>query len=251
MLRLNPDLAEHTIRVPDGLGYFDERKALHITTRNLPHWQQEGATYFVTFRQIDSIPVAVWERMKLEAETWNQRIEAAVQRHGAIPAEISCEWEAFQRSQWILAERTADECHGSCVFRDIVVRQIMADALKFFEGQRHVMHAFVVMPNHVHLLVTPIPGWSLDKITQSWKGFTAREINGYLGRPGALWQQESFDRIVRSPAHFERIVRYIANNPVKARMGSDQTTLGVAEDCLGPASSVLREDSPMLEGDEW
>ena len=251
MLRLNPDLAEHSIRVPEGVGYFDERKALHITTRNMPHWRQEGATYFVTFRQIDSIPAAVWEQMKLEASAWNERVEAAIQQHGVIPATLSCEWEAFQRGQWIQAERTADECHGSCVLRDAVVRQIMSDALAFFEVQRHFMHAFVVMPNHVHLIVTPMPGWSLDKLTQSWKGFTVRKINGYLGRAGALWQQKSFDRIARDPAHFERIVRYIANNPTKARMGVNQTTVGIAEDCLGPASSVLREDPPMLEGDEW
>lgn len=251
MLRLNPDLSEHTIRVPEGFGYFDECKALHITTRNLPHWRQEGATYFVTFRQIDSIPIAVWEQMKREASAWNERVEAVIQQHGVIPATLACEWEAFQRGQWIQAERTADECHGSCVLRDATVRQIMSDALMFFEGQRLVMHAYVVMPNHVHLLVTPMPGWSLDKITQSWKGFTAREINGYLGRAGALWQQESFDRIARNPAHFERIVRYIANNPAKARMGADQTTVVIAEDCLAPASSVLREDPPTLEGDEW
>jgi REP element-mobilizing transposase RayT len=189
--------------------------------------------------------------MKLEASAWNERVEAAIQQHGVIPATLSCEWEAFQRGQWIQAERTADECHGSCVLRDAVVRQIMSDALAFFEVQRHFMHAFVVMPNHVHLIVTPMPGWSLDKLTQSWKGFTVRKINGYLGRAGALWQQKSFDRIARDPAHFERIVRYIANNPTKARMGVNQTTVGIAEDCLGPASSVLREDPPMLEGDEW
>lgn len=251
MLRLNPALGDYSICTPDGTCYFDDRKTLCVHTRNLPHWRQEGATYFVTFRQIDSIPVTVWDQMKREAVAWNARIEEATQQHGAVPPSLNAEWEAFQRRQWIHVERTADECHGSCVLLDSTVRQIMSDALAFFEGQRHFMHAFVVMPNHIHLLVTPMPGWSLDKITQSWKGFTAREINGYLGRPGALWQQESFDRIVRSPAHFERIVRYIANNPGKARMGPDHTTVGIAEDCLGPASSVLREGPPMLEGYEW
>jgi hypothetical protein len=101
------------------------------------------------------------------------------------------------------------------------------------------------------VLVTPASGWTLDKITQSWKGFTAREINGYLGRSGALWQQESFDRIVRNPTHFERIVRYIANNPAKARLGLNQAIVGISEDCLGPSDSLLNEDPPPLEGDEW
>jgi putative transposase len=251
MLRLDPDLVEVSIRAPNDVRYFDERRSLRIATRNLPHWRQDGATYFVTFRQIDSIPTAVWEQMKREAGAWNEHVEAAIQLHGTIPFALSCEWEAFQRNQWIQAERTADECHGACVFRDTVARQIMSDALMFFEGQRHFMHAFVVMPNHVHVLVTPASGWTLDKITQSWKGFTAREINGYLGRSGALWQQESFDRIVRNPTHFERIVRYIANNPAKARLGLNQAIVGISEDCLGPSDSLLNEDPPPLEGDEW
>lgn len=251
MLRLNPCLADHSLCVPDGVGYFNEHKALRIHTRNLPHWRQDGATYFVTFRQIDSVPVAVWEQMNREAAAWNERVEAAMQQHGSIPVSLASDWEVFQRSQWLQAERMVDECHGSCVLRDVAVRQIVSDALVFFEGQRDVMHAFVVMPNHVHLLVTPMPGWTLDQLTQSWKGFTSREINSYLGRSGALWQQESFDRIVRHPAHFERIVRYIANNPAKAGQAANQTTVGIADDCLGPASSVLREEPPMLEGDEW
>lgn len=251
MLRLNPDPAEHSIQVPDGISYFDEQKALRIHTRNLPHWRQEVATYFVTFRQVDSIPVEVWERMKREAAAWNERVELAIQSQGALPSSLALEWEAFQRSQWLQAERTADECHGSCLLSQDSVRQIVSDALVFFEGTRQTMHAFVVMPNHVHLLVTPSPGWSLDKLTQSWKGFTAREINGWLGRAGALWQQESFDRIVRHPAHFERIVRYIWGNPAKARMGAGQATVGIAEDCLGPAAHTLREEPPIIEGDEW
>ncbi|MCB1276375.1 transposase [Prosthecobacter sp.] len=251
MLRLNPAPAEHSIQVPDGIGYFDEQKALRIHTRNLPHWRQEAATYFVTFRQIDSIPVEVWARMKREAAAWHARVDLAIQSHGALPPALALKCEAFQRSQWLQAERTADECHGSCLLRQESVRQIVSDALVFFEGTRQSMHAFVVMPNHVHLLVTPSPGRSLDKLTQSWKGFTAREINGHLGRVGALWQQESFDRIVRHSAHFQKIVRYIWNNPSKARMGAGQATVGIAEECLGPASDTLREEPPLIEGDEW
>ena len=153
MLRLNPALGDYSICTPDGTCYFDDRKTLCVHTRNLPHWRQEGATYFVTFRQIDSIPVTVWDQMKREAVAWNARIEEATQQHGAVPPSLNAEWEAFQRRQWIHVERTADECHGSCVLLDSTVRQIMSDALAFFEGQRHFMHAFVVMPNHVHFLM--------------------------------------------------------------------------------------------------
>jgi putative DNA methylase len=127
----------------------------------------------------------------------------------------------------------------------------MVDALQFFEGVRQTMHAFVVMPNHVHLLITPGPEWTLEKLTQSWKGFTAREINARLGRTSPLWQQESFDRIVRDPAHFERILNYIVNNPKKARIGMDRATCCVAENCFGASTEDLRETPPEFEDDEW
>ncbi len=244
------NLAAPNIRVPEGIQYFSERKALRIHTRNLPHWRQEGVTYFVTFRQKDSIPKAVWEAMKTEAVAWNQRIDDHVREHGEISTSMAADWEAFQRRQWIQAERIADECQGSCVLADAEVRQMMVDALMFFEGSRQVMHALVVMPNHVHALVTPLPGWTLEKLTQSWKGFTSRTINGYLGREGPLWQEESFDRIVRNEEHFERVVKYIVANPVKARVGVDRSTVGVSKTCAG-GEEALREEPPLMEGDEW
>jgi REP element-mobilizing transposase RayT len=113
------------------------------------------------------------------------------------------------------------------------------------------MHAFVVMPNHVHLLVTPMPRWSLEKLTQSWKGFTARVINAKLERVEPLWQQESFDRIVRDPTHFERIVSYIINNPKKARVEIDHSTVRIAENCLRASIEELRDTPPVIGGGEW
>ena len=80
---------------------------------------------------------------------------------------------------------------------------------------RYELHAFVVMPNHVHLLVTPkvaVPDW-LGPL----KGFTAYRANEVLGARGhAFWQDESYDHLVRSAASFDRIRAYIEENPVKA-----------------------------------
>lgn len=240
-----------SIRVPGGIHYFDERRALRIHTRNLPHWRQDGVTYFVTFRQADSIPRSVWEQMRREAQAWNERVDAHIHEHGSLAESLALEWESFQRHQWIHAERVADECQGSCLMADAEVRQIVVDALMFFERERQTMHALVVMPNHVHVLVAPAPGWTLDKLTQSWKGFTSRQINSHLGREGPLWQQESFDRIVRHDAHFERVVRYIAENPKKARLAAKNAMVGIAEACLDSSGAFLREERPLLEGDEW
>jgi REP element-mobilizing transposase RayT len=71
------------------------------------------------------------------------------------------------------------------------------------------------MPNHVHALVTPLPGHELSDILHSWKSFTANQINRLLGVSGAFWQKESFDHIVRSPDSMENFRRYIRDNPLK------------------------------------
>lgn len=96
------------------------------------------------------------------------------------------------------------------------IAQIVVDAIRDGEGRfhRYQLHAYVVMPNHVHLLVTP------NVTANHWlgplKGFTAHQANRVLGKHAPFWQDESYDRLVRDGEEFQRIQRYIENNPVKA-----------------------------------
>ena len=78
--------------------------------------------------------------------------------------------------------------------------------------------AFVLMPNHVHLLVTFFRGTSLDAQCYSWKHYTATKLNRALGQHGRFWQDESFDHLVRSERHFEHYQQYIAQNTQKANL---------------------------------
>ncbi|MCC7423890.1 MAG: transposase [Planctomycetaceae bacterium] len=94
----------------------------------------------------------------------------------------------------------------------------MADALQHFDGRRYDMDSFVVMPNHVHLLVQFRPPTTLRGQTKSWLRFTALEINARLGRTGHFWQSEPFDHLVRSAEQFEYLRRYIEENPAKASL---------------------------------
>src|SRR4029079_5894564 len=87
---------------------------------------------------------------------------------------------------------------------------------------RYQLHAFVVMANHVHMLVTPTV--ASTKWLGPLKGYTAHHANRILGRAGHFWQDESYDHLVRSGAEFERIRAYIENNPVSAGL------VGAAED---------------------
>src|SRR5262249_35639630 len=106
-----------------------------------------------------------------------------------------------------------DAGHGACVLGQAPIRKIVADALAYFDTSRYVLREWVVMPNHVHTIVTPLPGYALSDIAHSWKSYTANEINRALGRGGTLWQKEPFDHIVRNADQLARIEQYIHDNP--------------------------------------
>ncbi len=112
-------------------------------------------------------------------------------------------------------ETAIDGGLGSCPFRTPENARIVADAFRHFDGTRYRMHDFVVMPNHVQSLVT-FPHDGMRKQCESWKRFTATELNRRLGRAGRFWASEAFDHLVRSADQFDWFRSYIANNPVKA-----------------------------------
>jgi REP element-mobilizing transposase RayT len=100
-------------------------------------------------------------------------------------------------------------------------RTLVFNHCLFENGRKVHMHAFVVMPDHVHLLFTPLESgkgepYSLAEIMQGIKGASSHSVNKLLGRNGTLWEPESFDRITRSDADFEYRVLYIVQNPIVA-----------------------------------
>ena len=109
-----------------------------------------------------------------------------------------------------------DRGYGSCFLQDPRVAAMMQEALLYFDRERYGLHAWCVMPNHVHTLLTPKASWGLGQIAHSWKSFTAHEANKLLNRSGEFWQTEPFDRYIRNEQHFRNAVAYIENNPVKA-----------------------------------
>jgi REP element-mobilizing transposase RayT len=110
-----------------------------------------------------------------------------------------------------------DASTGPLYLRQPVLADMVVEAILYQENVLHHydLHAFVVMPNHVHLLITA--ALSLPAVTKSLKGITAKRANAILARTGEpFWQDESYDHVVRNEAEFERIRRYIEQNPVRA-----------------------------------
>ena len=109
--------------------------------------------------------------------------------------------------------RWLDSGYGACLLRDKQIVEFLCGVLRHFDGNRYHLGEHVVMPNHVHALVTPLAGFEVSQTLHSWKSFSATKINMMLGRRGALWEKESFDHIVRTPRQLERIEQYIRDNP--------------------------------------
>lgn len=138
---------------------------LKIKQRNLPHWEIDGAVYFITFN--------TWERLEL------------------TPA----------------------------------ARQIVLDACKFFNNQKYCIFVLVVMPDHVHMLIQPLPMsehkvWSLSSIMHSIKSYSAKQIPKVMLHIGRVWQPERYDHIIKTQQEFENTWEYIRQNPVKAKLSA-------------------------------
>jgi REP element-mobilizing transposase RayT len=189
------------------LRFFNPYDEIRFTENVLPHWQQRGAAYFVTFRLADSIPANLqlqWEEERVtwltfHPEPWNAETE--LEYHNRFSTTI---------------ERWLDAGHGSCILRQAECARVVDNTLRHFDGERLALISSVVMPNHVHALLVPNPEHSLEDLIRSWKTFAARTINQLIGRSGNLWQRSYFDRLVRDEKHFANCVRYIRRNPVKA-----------------------------------
>ena len=156
---------------------FNPDAEVRIYVRNLPHWRQSGATYFVTVRQGDSVPVTVLKEWLDTRQCWYhahgldpewldsdpERFDATYQR---IPQGVR---RAFEREQARQLHEELDRCHGSCVLRHAGAQKCLSDSLKFFHDERLWMGDFVVMPNHAHALVVPFDGWELEDLLGSGK----------------------------------------------------------------------------------
>jgi hypothetical protein len=204
----------------DELQFFNPYEDIRFTANRLPHWQQKGAVYFVTFRLADAVPHHLRTQWESEREAW-------LSVHPQ-PWSAEVEREFHNRFSGAL-ERWLDAGHGSCVLRRPDCAAVVAEALRYFDGERIAQIAWVVMPNHVHAVFVLNPGWPLEKIILSWKGFTARRINPLIRRTGNFWQRDYFDRLVRDGRHLANCMRYIRCNPVKAGLHTGEFVLYESE----------------------
>lgn len=176
----------------------------------LPHLEAQKAIYFVTFRLADSLPRELILQLRQQRAT----IAKASFAGTASPSDLSRLREL--RALLKKVERCLDRGIGCCYLNDPRVAAIAAETLRHFHGQRYRLLAWCVMPNHVHVLFSPLREHTLDAILHSWKSFSAQKANAFLGRTGPFWQREYFDHLVRDQSSLRRITQYVRDNPKRA-----------------------------------
>ena len=183
--------------------FYQESQETRVTQGDLPHWTQYGKMHFVTFRLADSVPQEKLKRLKHERKVWmTQHQEPYTQAHR----------KEYNKLFVGPIERWLDAGHGKCLLSQHQNANIVAEAIQYFDGQRYYLDHWVVMSNHVHILLIPIKPHTLKGILHSCKSFTSNEINKLRGERGELWQHESFDHIVRSWVQLKKFRAYMVDN---------------------------------------
>jgi REP element-mobilizing transposase RayT len=224
--------------------YFDKHDFEHLRwATRLPHWHQDNKYVFVTFRLADSLPQAKLKILKEEKGIW-------LKKHPK-PWDVEDENEYCDKFVSTI-DKWLDSNYGKCLLKHPLNRKLIEDALLFFDGERYNLKAFVIMPNHVHLLMQLKEGFNLESVMRSLKSFTAKEINKVMHRTGRLWQSEYFDRIIRSEDHYKYALKYIvANDRSLAKVKDDSIPYCVEAplEMEATASSQL-QDSHLRDADD-
>ncbi len=185
--------------------FYDRNKDIEIRfSGNLPHMHQDETLQSVTFRLGDSLPQSVCkdliERKKLFMEKHPQPWDTQTKL-------------MYWKEIGPIEHKYLDNGYGACWLKYPECRQKLIEALAYKDEVNYLIDSYVIMPNHVHLLIQPIGRNKLEDIMHSIKLYSAREINKIVGRKGKFWMKEYFDRMVRNEKDYYRCQRYILANP--------------------------------------
>lgn len=189
---------------PPGFHALDPYKNLVVYNRHLPHWRQDGATYFVTFRMADALPQDKINELQNLRKHWEYTHPG--------PRSKS-DLDEYLREFLQRVETCLDEGHGACYFKDQKWIDDLQTRLQHFNGELYHLVCSVIMPNHCHAVIRPFQGHELEDLIGAMKSITARHINAATGGNKDLWQQESYDRIIRDTVHLRKVINYIGRNP--------------------------------------
>ncbi|MGB6223440.1 DUF3656 domain-containing U32 family peptidase, partial [Haloferula sp.] len=213
---------------------------------NLPHWTAGGATYAVTFRQNDSLPkTALTDYLNAKANATKVLNNARLKEDPSLIRDAEKRLhEAYSEH----LERALEQGHGSCLLGNRKYAVVVENALKHFDGDRYELHAWAIMSNHVHVIFKPLGKNTLSEILHSWKSFTSHAINKQLSRTGDLWQDESYDHLIRGERDYANQKTYILNHSTSFK--GDNGALPAEEGHDRDGHATVHE-SPITDADRY
>lgn len=195
------DISHNAIPNP----YLDKDQPIDIhDSRDLPHWNQKSKFQFVTFRLADSLPQSKIEELKLIKDRFEQAnpkpwTEQTLQQYYKLIGPIE--------------DKLLDNGLGSCILKMKNARDILSSSIMYFDNVKYEVIAFVIMPNHVHLLLRLLDNHTISECMHSIKSYSAKMINRLLNGTGSIWMKEYFDRMIRGEDHLRHCINYIIKNP--------------------------------------
>ncbi len=190
-------------------GFLKPASPIEKTLNRVPHWRQDKTWTFLTWRLADSLPAS-------QLRLWAQQRSAFLKQHPFPHDQRTA--EVYRRQFPQRLEKWLDSGAGSCLLGDRGLGMLVAESILHFDGERYQVHSFIVMPNHVHVLVSPFDGFTVAEIMRSWKGYSARRLNDACGNRGKVWADSYYDRLVRDQKHLQKVVGYIRRNGEKAKL---------------------------------
>lgn len=196
--------------------YFDLQDVEHLhQASKLPHWHQDNKYVFITFRLFDSIPQKKLKELREEKDHW-------MKLHPKP-------WNEEERKEYIKRfaskiDKWLDNGYGKCLLKRPENRKIVEDALFYYNRTKYHLKAYVVMPNHVHILLQLFENQEMEAFMKSIKSYTAKKINQTEHRTGKVWQTESYDHLVRNEDNYKHILKYIQAN--------DKDLAWIEDDCI-------------------
>jgi len=189
--------------------------------RNLPHWQPEGATYFITFILADSLPRKAVKKI-LQQRTLLKQLSDKGLNTEDLKQQRSIHERIFKKYEQLIHGQKS----GSTWLSDPEIASIVKEAIHYRDKEKYTLYAYCIMSNHVHLVFQHLPDnnikdyvYPITEIMASLKKYTARLANKRLDRTGkAFWHPESYDRVVRDSNELYNVIYYTLNNPVTARL---------------------------------
>lgn len=228
-----PPMARSFRDLPPHFAGLNPQEPIEIHRRNLPHWRQQGATYFVTYRLSDSLPEERAAQLREYREEW--------ERENPKP-HTDEQLSEYAKLFSTRVENWLDGGAGCCALRSHANAELVDSALRHFDGERYRLFCSVIMPNHIHAIVKPLGKNGLDEIWESWKKFSATRLSARGVEIRPVWSSEGYDRIIRDVEHLQRVVRYIGRNPGKIGLSREETFCRICDDWMAEGWDWMDEE---------